>query len=80
MPFQAEGQVFIQAQRMDDDTARLILIDPGFLDPADHEVTLHVRGYSALRDLLSGESVGMENGQARLTVPAGAFVLLEAKR
>jgi len=82
LPFRAEGHVFLQAQRIDEATVRMILIDPGFLDPDDREVALHVRSARPVRelvDLLSGASLEVSNGVARVTVPAGAFRLLEAR-
>ncbi len=80
LPFRLEGDAFMQANRLGEGRVRIILIDPGFLDPADRDVTLHVPDEVAtLVDLLSGEPIGLENGSARLIVPAGAFRLLEAR-
>ena len=80
LPFRAEGEVFMQAQKVGPKTARITLVDPGFLDPADRDVTLHVRGPARrLVDILSGETIPVRSGRARLTVPAGVFRILEAR-
>lgn len=82
LPFRAEGHVFMQAQSMGTDKARLTLIDPGFLDPADRKVTLHVghqRPVRALEDVLTGQPIQLSEGRASLTVPAGTFRILEAR-
>ena len=80
LPFRVEGHAFMQAQRLAGDTVRLTLIDPGFLDPADREVTLHVqtnRPVRAFVDVLSGERLPVTDAAVRLLVPAGSFRILE---
>ena len=82
LPFRAEGHVFMQAQTMGEDAVRLTLIDPGFLDPADRDVTLRVQSKRAVRelvDLLTGKPIQLAKGRACFTVPAGAFRILEAR-
>ncbi len=69
----------MQAWRAGEGKVRVILIDPGFLDPAERDVTLHVPvEVEKLKDMLSGEAIGVEDRTAGVTVPAGAFRLLEA--
>ena len=80
LPFRAAGHVFLQTIRMDDGRYRLYLIDPGWLDPADRDVTLRVQIAEdlTLRDLLSGETIPVRDRMARFRVPAGSLRILEA--
>lgn len=80
LPFRADGGVFFQALRLDEKTYRLFAVDSGWLDPKDRLVTLRIQipGQVRLRDLLSGETIRVQNGAARVTVPAGTFRVLEA--
>lgn len=81
LPFQASGGVFFQTLLTAEGHYRLFAIDPGWLDPRDREVVLAVQvpGRVELRDLLSGENIPVANRQARFTVPAGTFRILEAR-
>jgi hypothetical protein len=81
LPFRATGGVFFQTVKLDDRTYRLYAIDSGWLDPRDREVMLRVQmpGEVSLRDLLSGQSIEVRGGIAKLAVPAGTFRILEAK-
>lgn len=75
-----EGRAFMQVQRIGSEILRATLIDAGFLDPADRPVKLRVREdlrVNRIADILSGEMLGMRERTVALTVPAGAFRIIE---
>ena len=78
LPFRIEGNAFMQIIETGDDQYRLILVDPGWLDPEDRKISL----YSQLdqkftyKDLLSGGQLG--DDKIQVTIPAGTFRILEA--
>lgn len=80
LPVRLEGHAFLQVQAMGTHVLRATLIDPGFLDPADRPVRLHLRSdlqVDRVVDLLSGEPFEIRERSFSLTVPAGAFRILE---
>ncbi len=81
LPFRAAGDdVFLHTVRLKESGYRVFLIDPGWVDPAARRVVLRaqVKGVRGLRDRLTGEAVEMRDGEARVTVPAGGFRILDA--
>lgn len=80
LPVRAEGRIELLAQRLPDGRLRLTLIDPGFLDPEDRPVVLRLAAGTptAWVDPLSGETLTATAGAVRLTVPAGAFRIVES--
>lgn len=80
-PFEASGDpVFMQVARRGPAAHRLWLIDPGWWDPADRVVTLHLHssGVTSLRDAITGERLPVREGSTEVLVPAGAFRILDA--
>ena len=80
LPVRLEGEAFMQVQITGPDILRATLIDPGFFEPADRQVTLRMHADMELNnaaDLLSGEPLKIENRAIALTVPAGAFRIIE---
>lgn len=81
-PFRLEGQLFHQIVDQGANRFVAMLVDPGWLDPADREVTLQAASPGPWRvaDRLTGEKVGDLLKPLSLRVPAGAFRLLEISR
>jgi len=79
LPFRARGNVFCQILKKDDQNYRIVLIDPGWINPADHSVRIdgQLEGNWSLTDVLSGEQVKFED---ELIVPAGAFRMIDAHK
>jgi outer membrane protein assembly factor BamB len=79
LPVRAEGHVFCQTLRLADGRYRVYLIDPGWLDPTDRDVTvrLQAEGEPAVSDVLTGEDLTVEDGCFRLTVPAGSLRIID---
>jgi hypothetical protein len=81
LPFGVSGDaVFLQAARLPTGGHRLWLIDPGWWDPADRTVRLHVRvpGIFHLRDAITGERLPLRENSAEITVPGGLLRILDA--
>ncbi|WP_111709771.1 PQQ-binding-like beta-propeller repeat protein [Lutibacter citreus] len=70
--------------KLDETHARLILIDPGYIDPQQREVVVSFQSMVPLKatDILSGEKITIKNNKINLTVPAGSmrFVDIEYKK
>ncbi len=80
MPVTVSGHVFTQVQRLGGGRLRMTLIDSGFLDPDDRLAVVRLSSDLSDRrlvDVLSGEEITMENGEARIEVPAGVFRIVE---
>ncbi len=78
-PFAVEGRVFHQVVEQSRDRYIIALVDSGWVDPADRDVTLaaHRSGPWQVTDRLTGSKLGNLDKALKLRVPAGAFRLLE---
>lgn len=65
--------------KIDDKHARLILVDPGFIDPARRDVTINLQNMTPVKavDILSGESIKVKNNEIKLSVPAGSMRFID---
>jgi len=79
LPIRVYGEVAWVALRLDPTHIRLVLIDPGYLDPADREaeVVLQHVDASGAKDILSGESIKIEQGKMKLKVPMGILRIID---
>lgn len=67
------------AIRLDPTHIRLVLVDPGYIDPRDRDAGIRFQGsipYKAV-DILSGEDIPIDGNTASLTVPAGSIRLVD---
>lgn len=81
LPFRTFGDdVFCQIVRLGPGRYRLYLIDPGWLDPRDRRIEIHVQlpGEFTIRDALSNEAFPLTNRRFELVVPAGSLRILDA--
>lgn len=81
-PLRVEGRVFHQIIERAPGRFVVALIDPGWLDPADREVTIApvAGGHWTLGDRITGEKLGELRGPMALRVPGGALRLLDVER
>jgi hypothetical protein len=82
VPFLPEGaDVFVQAIRLGENRYRVVLIDPGWLDPQDRKVALRIQlpGAWKVSDALSGSELAVKGNTANLIVPAGALRILDLR-
>jgi hypothetical protein len=72
------GDVAWTATRLDNSHIRLVFIDPGYLDPADHDaqITLVVPILSAT-DILSKTSIAVNHNTFQVTVPMGILRVID---
>jgi hypothetical protein len=86
LPILVEGASW-SAVRLDDNHSRIILIDQGYIDPQDREVTITFQGKQPkwVKDILSNEGVmlsktinkGVAQNTSKLTVPAGSVRFID---
>jgi hypothetical protein len=79
LAIRVEGDVAWAVSRIDATHIRVTLIDSGYLSPADRDAKIilqHVRA-TACRDILSGQSLSIEEGSVSLTVPAGVLRVVD---
>jgi len=75
LPLRVTGDVSWSTVRINANHVRVVLVDSGYLDPADREAEIllqHVRGVRCM-DILSGKQLRIENNRIRLRVPAGTL-------
>jgi hypothetical protein len=80
-PLRVEGRVFHQIIEHAPGHLVVVLIDPGWLDPADREVKISAatQGNWRIEDRLTGEALGDLRQPLALRVPAGVFRLLDVR-
>jgi len=82
LSFRVEGDVFLQAQRFNPKHYRLYAIDPGFLDPAEHDVKVHITldgAIASIHDIINDKGLKADGTVLRFKVPAGAFRIIDIK-
>ncbi len=66
--------------KLDDKHARLVLADPGYINPQDRKVTIYLQGRNKLInavDILTKENISIKNKTIKLTVPAGSMRFID---
>ncbi|MFR9652796.1 MAG: PQQ-binding-like beta-propeller repeat protein [Rikenellaceae bacterium] len=65
--------------RLSDRYARLVLLDPGYVDPAEREATIHLQQMmpKSAKDILSGEEIKLNGEEIKLTIPAGSMRFID---
>jgi hypothetical protein len=81
LPFHVGGRVFHQIIEQTPSHFVIILVDPGWLDPADREVRIHAnaQGGWSVSDRLSDEHLGDLGRPLAVRVPAGLVRLLDVR-
>lgn len=81
-PFRVEGEVFHQVVAQTPGCYVILLLDPGWLNPAERGVTLAAQqpGHWRVTDRLTGAPLGNLAQPLTLRIPAGAFCLLDVSR
>jgi hypothetical protein len=82
LPFHVEGRVFQQVVEQSPGHYIIVLVDPGWLDPAERmvELTTRLPGVWTVSDRISGRKLGTLPSPLKLTVPAGMMQIVEARR
>ncbi len=79
LPVLVKGEVAWSVVRLDSNHIRVVLVDPGYTDPADRDAEIilqHLSG-SACTDILSGENMDIMDQKIKLRVPAGIFRVID---
>jgi hypothetical protein len=82
LPVRVFGEAAWTAIRIDDSHIRLVLIDPGYLDPADRIVDIlfqHIKATEAT-DILSAEKLTIANDRIeKVKIPMGILRIIDVK-
>ncbi len=67
------------AIRLDAGHTRLVLVDPGYIDPQEREATVTFQGSRPVSavDVLTGESLRINGSELKLAVPAGSMRFID---
>ncbi|BAX81105.1 PQQ-binding-like beta-propeller repeat protein [Labilibaculum antarcticum] len=65
--------------RLDKNHVRVILVDPGYIDPQDREVEINFQHRKPVKvnDILSKEDLEVKNEKCKVIVPAGSIRLID---
>lgn len=80
LPIRVHGEAAWAALRVDASHARIVLIDPGYLDPADRTVDIVFQRMNAIEavDILSGEKLPITNGRITgVRIPLGILRVID---
>jgi hypothetical protein len=81
LPVRVQGEVHWSVTRLDTNHVRVVLIDPGYVDPADRDAQIvlqHLAGQTC-KDILSGETLPIVDMRIRVKVPAGILRVLDIR-
>lgn len=79
LPLRVYGEAGWVAIRIDSTHIRLVVMDPGYLDPDDREAEVVFQHIDAVevRDILSGEIISVKDGKFNLNIPLGILRVLD---
>lgn len=79
LPVRVTGDVAWSVIRMDSTHVRVILIDPGYVNPRQRNAEIHLQHIDgkAAEDILKREKLDIEKGSIKLTIPAGVFRIVD---
>ena len=78
MPVVVKGAAW-STIRIDENHIRVILMDHGYIDPQKREATIIIQGTNAktAKDILTNETLKINNNSIELTVPAGSLRFID---
>ncbi len=79
LPIRVQGDVAWSVVRLGPNHVRILLIDSGYLEPAEREAQIMFQHLDAVwcRDILSGELLEVTDNQIKLTVPAAILRVVD---
>lgn len=79
LPVRVSGDVSWSVIRIDPTHLRVILIDPGYLDPADRDAVIMLQQLEGVKctDILSGEELSIKDRNIQLKVPMGILRVID---
>jgi lambda-carrageenase len=74
--------VFMQIIRIEKDHYRLVFVDPGWMNPAEHnvEVKIQMDGNFEAENILDKQVYPILNNQFKVSVSAGLFSVIDVKK
>lgn len=81
LPVRVFGDVSWVAVKLDDEHIRLVLIDPGYLDPADRQAVIRFQHIQPIeiRDILSDKVLSLHDNTLQLEVPMGVLRVIDIR-
>jgi lambda-carrageenase len=81
LPLLVGGGAHWSAVRLDESHIRILLMDPGYLNPGNHTAEIYLQKIEPIecRDILSGESLSVKNGRILAEIPIGLFRIIDIK-
>jgi lambda-carrageenase len=79
LPIRVFGEVSWSAIKLDSSHYRVILVDPGYLDPSDRSVVMSINnlGEVSARDILSNDNLPVIENKIYLTIPMGILRVID---
>jgi hypothetical protein len=79
LPIRVKGEVSWAAVQLDSTHTRVLLLDPGYLDPADVEAVIQLKERAGERafDILSKEELFIAKNEIKITVPMGILRIID---
>jgi hypothetical protein len=79
LPIRVSGEVSWVANEIAPGRIRVLLIDPGYLDPKDTDAVIHLQNLSGVTaiDILRNENLQIVNNEISLTVPMGILRIID---
>jgi lambda-carrageenase len=82
LPFRqvnSEDAVFMQIIRLKENHFRMVLVDPGWINPKDHRVDIKIQleGNYRVENVLDKQHYNISNKQFTVNVPAGLFTVVD---
>jgi len=79
LPLRVSGEVSWVAVEIKPGLIRLLLLDPGYLDPAERQATVHIKHLPPLKaaDILNNTEFAIADSQFSLTVPMGTLRIVD---
>jgi hypothetical protein len=82
LPIRVIGEISWSAVMIDSAHYRVVVIDPGYVDPADRQGTIKLQGIEADKaiDILSGEELTINNNEIEINIPMGILRVIDLIR
>jgi len=79
LPILVKGDAAWSVVRLDPKHVRVVLVDPGYTDPADRDVEINLQHLNGLKctDILSNDSLEIKNQNIKVHIPIGVFRVLD---
>ena len=79
LPILVQGIAHWSAAWIDENHLRVTLVDPGYLDPDDRDVSILLQqdGWTSCRDILGNEDLPLNEGVVNIRIPMGSLRIVD---